>query len=110
MLGFHLTELFDTLRRSGIVRSKRHFSTFYLGRGPHYLRDVQQRERGNFRVPSKTVEHLCGRLSVLIPFLSPAAAAEIEDIVKLIEQHTNVVQALDCGAGAADSALTFTLN
>lgn len=90
MLGFHLSSVFNYLSKIGVVRSKRHFSRAYLGHGVNYLRDVEQRSRDEFRVPTPTVEHLRARLRALIPFLSGESAAEIERVVVQIDQQTGV--------------------
>lgn len=90
MLGFHLSSVFNDLSKIGLVRSKRHFSKAYLGHGVNYLRDVEQRGRDEFRVPTLTVERLCTRLRALIPFLSGESAAEIERVVARIDQQTGV--------------------
>lgn len=94
MLGFHLKTAFYALSDLGLVRSKRHFSRTYLGRGWSYFRDIEQRDRDSFRVPPATVGLLRSRLQALVSFLPREAAAEIERVIAEIDQHTAVADAL----------------
>lgn len=94
MLGFQLKNTFKSLFKLGLVRSKRHFSRTYLGRGWSYLRDIEQRERDGFRVPPATVSLLRARLQALASFLPSRAAAEIERVIAEIDQHTAVTDTL----------------
>lgn len=94
MLGFQLKAVFSDLMCLGVVRSKRHFSRTYLGRGWSYLRDIEQRKRDEFRVPPATVRLLRARLQALIGFLPAGIAREIEQVVAKIDQHTSVADVL----------------
>lgn len=95
-MGFQLIETYEALSDLGLVRSKRHFSRL-LGHHWSYLRDVERRDNDAFRVPSVTVERLRTRLHALIPFLSRRSAAEVEQVVARIDQHTAVADHLGYG-------------
>lgn len=92
-MGFHLTETYEDLSNLGLVRSKRHFSRV-LGHHWSYVRDVEQRDKDEFRVPPATVERLRARLGALTPFLSNGSASEVERIIAKIDQHTAVADHL----------------
>ena len=90
MLGFHIKETYSVLLDLGLVRSKRHFSRAYLGRGWSYVRDIEQRDRNEFRLPPATIRLLRARLQALTSFLPVGIAGEIERVVAKIDQHTDV--------------------
>ncbi len=94
MLGFYLTDVFSSLSDLGLVRSKRHFSRQFLGHGWSYLRDIEQRDRDEFRVPPATVYLLRARLQALTSFLPAGIAGEVEHVVAKIDQHTGVADML----------------
>lgn len=94
MLGLHLRMTFRDLSNLGLVRSKRHFSRTYLGRGWSYLRDIEQRDRDEFRVPPATVSLLRARLQALVNLLSPEAADQIKRVIMQIDQHNFVSDTL----------------
>ena len=94
MLGLYLRDVFLSLSELGLVRSKRQFSRQFLGHGWSYLRDIEQRDRDEFRVPPETVCLLRARLQALTGFLPTGIAGEIERIVARIDQHTDVADML----------------
>ena len=89
MMGFHLIQTYERLSDLGLLRSKRHFSRL-LGHHWSYLRDVEQRDNDEFRVPQATVERLRTHLQALTHFLPSRTAAEIEQVIARIDQHTSV--------------------
>ncbi|CAA2157183.1 hypothetical protein MBRA_02587 [Methylobacterium brachiatum] len=92
-MGFHLTEIYSALSDLGLVRSKRHFSRM-LGHHWSYLRDVEQRADETFRVPPMTVERVRTHLHELIEFMPKKHAAEIEQVIARIDQHSAVADVL----------------
>ena len=96
MMGFHLIELYHDLSKLGLVRSKRQLSRA-LGHHWSYVRDVEQRDKNEFRVPPVAVARLRAHLQALVPFLSRGSAAEVERIVAKIDQHTTVADHLGYG-------------
>lgn len=97
MFGIHLTEAYGALLHIGLVKSKRDFSRTFLGHHWTYLRDVQQRDREEFRVPAVTVMRLKGRLRDVSQYLSPRLRHEVGQVISQIDQHASVIRTLGYG-------------
>lgn len=97
MLGLHLTQTYEELKYIGAVKSKRHFSRAFLGHHWAYLRDVEQRDRGEFRVPAATVTRLKTRLHEVSQHLSPRLRSQVEHVISQINQHVSVMRVLRYG-------------
>ncbi|WP_238178649.1 hypothetical protein, partial [Methylobacterium dankookense] len=80
MLGFNLIQTYAILQTMGVVRSKRQFSREWLKRGWSYLRDIEQRDRGDIRIPAKTVLALRARVSAVARLTPPQLRSELATV------------------------------
>ena len=94
MRGYRLRKVYNALSTMGLVRNKRQFSREFLGRGWSYLRDVEQRDRDDVRIPPKTIMVLQTRLRAVARFVSPQIATEIEQVIATIERDSQIADLL----------------
>jgi hypothetical protein len=95
MTGRGLLKTYLKLREIGITRSKRDFSTRWLGHGKTYLRDFEFRDgREGVLVPSNTVARLQARLRALADRMPAALSADIEAVISGIDRAVAVTDLL----------------
>lgn len=90
MFAIHLIKNFEHLHALGLARSQRHYARVWLGRGPHYLRDVANRDRGWHRSSTPTVARLRARLLAVAAKVPGGVAAEIRAVIAELDRDTCV--------------------
>ena len=94
MRGHNLEIIYAKLSALGLVRSKRHFSRDFLGRGWSYLRDFEQRDRSDVRVPLRTVSTLRARLHAVARLVPPGIRSRLDEVVAAIDRDTRIADLL----------------
>lgn len=79
----NLLKNYERLRAMGLARSKRDYARRWLGRGPTYIRDFENRGREGGLVNLVTADRLRARL-VAVAAKSPTGVAE--DIMLLVAE------------------------
>lgn len=90
MFGSHLEKHYENLRALGLVRSSRHFSRTWLGRSPHYLRNIGPRDRGWRPLSSATTARLRERLEAVAAQVPVGVAAEIKAVIDELDHDTHI--------------------
>ena len=94
MHGQNLKTVYSNLSLMGLLRSKRQFSRDFLGRGWTYLRDFEQRDRDDVRVPAKTVTALRARLHAVARLVPPGVRCRLDEVIAAIDRDTRIADLL----------------
>ncbi|KQQ09566.1 hypothetical protein ASF56_24950 [Methylobacterium sp. Leaf122] len=97
MRGYNLKSIYLILLAMGLVRSKRQFSREWLLRGWSYLREFDQRDRDEVRVPAKTVAVLRARLRAVARLTPGGVRTDLEQVIAVIDRDTHVADLLSYG-------------
>lgn len=90
MFGAHLKKHYQSLRALGLVRSQRDFSRTWLGRGVHYLRNIEPRDRGWRRLAPATTARLREHLVAVAARVPVGVAAEIRAVIEELDRDAVV--------------------
>jgi hypothetical protein len=94
MYGYSLLQVFNALQGLGLVETRRQFSVRYLGRGSGYLLDHQRRVAGGAWVSPATLARLRVRLLKIAVLVPPGIAAEIADVIAVLDRGIAVAELL----------------
>lgn len=92
MIAANLSEIYRQLRRIGAVRSKRDFSTSFLGRNRAYLKNLEA--RSPLTVRPTVIQALRARLAEIEKFCPPGLAGQIAGVTARIDQDCRVAKLL----------------
>lgn len=94
MYGYSLFQVFNALQGLGLVETQRQFSVRYLGRGSGYLLDHRRRVGGGAWVAPATLAHLRGRLLKIAVLVPPGIAAEVANVLAVLDRAAAVAELL----------------
>ena len=94
MFATHLLKNFEQLRALGLARSKRDYARRWLGRGPTYIRDYENRTRGWNLVAPATSTRLREHLVAVATRVPVGIAAEINEVVADLDRSADIAQML----------------
>lgn len=94
MFGINLKETYASLRTIGLVGSQREFSRVWLGRGQHYLRNIEPRDRCWRVVDFAMTDGLRQHLLAVADRVPRAAADEIMEVITEMDRDRRVADTM----------------
>ena len=94
MFAFHLIRNFDELRKLGLVRSQREYARVWLGRGQHYLRDVESRGHGWQKPSPRTTAQLRANLQAVAARVPVGVGYEIMTVLSAMDRDSTVADTI----------------
>lgn len=94
MFGLNLKKHCRRLQLLGLVRSQRDFSRVWLGRGPHYLRNIEPRDRDWRRLTPATTARLRAHLVAVAAHMPVGVAAEIRTVIDELDRDTCIADTM----------------
>lgn len=94
MFALHLLRNFEELRTLGLVWSRREYARVWLGRGQHYLRDVESRGCGWQKLSPRTTAQLRANLQAVAARVPVGVGYEIRTVLQAMDRDSTVADTI----------------